>query len=171
MPPGENEMERWKRDFWRVNLALDMPDLVPPAVVWAVFDEDPVPGFEGTLRKDLDYHRRKLEEAGDPEEKRIARNVFLRVGWNHQFRQVTGDRVYLLGSAPNRSDCFSSNGPDGRKWFATKVVEIRGEPACWCLPVQVSISSEVDVQFDRSNQLDLARIYDRIVGSDTPHRQ
>ena len=171
MSISENEIEKWKRDSWLVNLALDMPDLVPPAVVWAVFDEDPVPGFEASLRKNLDYHRRKLEEAASEEGKRIERNSSLQVHWNRQFRQATGDRVYLLGSAPNRSDCFSSNGPDGLKWFATKIVEIKGDPVCWCLPTEVRTGSQVDVWFNRSNVFDLASIYDRIMGSDDAARQ
>ena len=163
-----NERKQRDQERWTLDLALDMPDLEPPALLWAVFDHDPVPGFEASLRKMLDDHRGRLAETEDEEAKRIVRNAYLQVHWNGQFREVMGDKVYLLGSAPNRSDSYASNEPDGTNWFATKAVEVNGDLLSWCLRIDVTTGSRSAVRFGRNNVFDLAAGYDRIM-ADASH--
>jgi len=160
-------MERWKRSTWRMAVNLDTPNLVPPTVQWAVLDKDPVPGFRARIKTMQGFYRRQLKRAKDEAETNLARSSQMTVGWNLGFRQVTGDKVYLLTSAPGAFHGLSSNTPDGRKWIVTKIVRIKGKPVCWCIPVEVEVGKRIQVTLGDDNMFDLESAFDRAMGEST----
>jgi len=153
----DEDMERYERETWRMSLSLDSPNLKPPAVQFAVFDRDPVPGFEAAVKKYRTYHHDQIEGAENKAKKPVARSSFMRITWDRGFRQITGDQLYLL--EPDGFHGVSSNGPGGTKWIATKVATVGGKPACWCIPVQVKTGKQIQVTFTENNMLDLESVF------------
>jgi hypothetical protein len=145
---------------WGIALSLDVPGLEPPAVQWAILDHDPLPGFKARVQKLRSLYRRQLERGGSPRD--IIRSVQMRNGWDSGFKEVTGDQLYLLTSAPGvpGSHNFSANTPDGRKWIVTKIVGIKGKLVCWCVPVEVKKGEQVQVSLTDGNRFDLGAAFD-----------
>lgn len=160
----EKQIEQWKRSTWRMGIALHAPHLVPPAVQWAVMDHDPLPGFAARVKQVKSQAMDQIDKAGDEEEKETARTASMTVSWDLGFKDVKGDNLYLLTSAPIQATVISSNGPDGKKWIVTKTVRIKGKPACWCLPVEVKTGREVHVTLSEDNLFDLASTYEKAMG-------
>ena len=155
------DVEQWKKTTWRINLNLDTPNLVPPAVQWTVLDKDAVPGFKARAKDMLNSQPRQTGQAGDTAKEEMNRRSQLMVAWEQGFRDVPGDKVYLLTSAPN---LFSSNGPGGSKWIITKIVQIKGKLLCWCIPVEVQTGKEVHITLSEQNALDPASAFEQAIG-------
>lgn len=92
--------------------------------------------------------------------------------WDLLFRAVTGDRVGLLvpfrstkRDSVTRAFAMSSNSPAGRKWLTTKIAFRADIPTCWCIPIATAIDAPVQVELRHENVLDLARLYEEILGS------
>lgn len=78
--------------------------------------------------------------------------------WATVFRKVTGDQLDQL---PSGGSLFcSSNRSDGKKWIVTKVVQIKGKPVCWCVPVEVKTGKEINVTLTEDNVFDLGSVID-----------
>lgn len=167
--PYEKNMKRWRRSTWHILLNLNAPTLVPPAVQFAVFDEDPVPGFRNRVKARREYNQKSIEEAKEAGKERIAHSVAMRRAWDSGFEAVTGDDVSLLVSAPSIFQGISSSGPDGRKWIVTKTVQIEKEPVCWYLPVDVKVGKETKVTLSEKNMFDLESAFERAMLE--PNRQ
>jgi hypothetical protein len=81
--------------------------------------------------------------------------------WAMVFRKVTGDRLDQL---PSGGSLFcGSNGPDGKKWIVTKVVQIKGKPVGWCIPVEVKTGKNSSVTLTEDNMFDLRSFFDSAV--------
>ncbi len=158
----DEDIEGWKRSTWQMTLNLDTTNLVPPAVQWTVLDKDPVPGFRARLKKAQAYHRKWLEQAGDEANNEAICSAQMTTSWDLGFKDVTGDKVYLLTTAPGVSHSFSSNGPDGRKWIVTKIVRIKGKPVCWCIPTDVKTGKQIEVTFGEKNVFPLEAVYGEV---------
>jgi len=160
----DEDVERCpKRSTWQVGLTLDTPNLVPPAVQWTILDKDPVPGFRARVKRAQSYHRKRLERAKDEAEKKQERSIQMTVDWNLGFKVVTGDKVYLLASSPGVSHSITSNGPDGRKWIVTKIVQIKRKPVCWCLPIEVKMGKTNQVTLTEDNIFGLEAVFDETI--------
>ncbi len=159
----DEDIERWKLSTWRMALSLDAPSLVPPAVQWTIFDEDPVPGFRARAKRMKGYHAEQLERAEDDAKKQLARSSQMAVSWDLGFKEVAGDKVYLLTSAPGVSHGFSSNTPAGKKWIATKIAQIKGKPVCWYIPVTVETGKEIQIMLTEDNMFDLESAFDKVM--------
>ncbi len=57
------EIEQWQGETWQIGVDLDMPRLEPPAVQYAVFDEDPVPAFTALVKRMSGHYRQQLKKA------------------------------------------------------------------------------------------------------------
>lgn len=143
------EKEEWLRKTWVIQLYLRVPGSAPFEVPFAIFDEDPVPGFKASVKKG---GRLFKEAVGD--ERRMA----MAAAWSMVFRKVTGDLLYQLPSGGSLG--CSSNGSDGKKWIVTKVVQIKGKPVCWCIPVGVKTGKEISVTLTEDNVFDLGSVLD-----------
>jgi hypothetical protein len=160
----DKDVENWERSTWRITLKLDTPNLVPPAVQWTVLDKDPVPGFGARVKQMQGYHKKQLEGVDDKAKKELIRSSQMTVDWDLGFKEVTGDHVYLVTSAPGVHHVLGSNAPGGKKWVVTKIVQIKGNPVCWCLPVTVETGRETQVTLTENNMLDLESAFDKAMG-------
>jgi hypothetical protein len=160
----DKDLERWKRSTWQMILKLETPNLVPPAVQWTVLDKDPVPGFGARVKGMQAHYKKQLERVDDEAKKKLLRSSQMTVGWDLGFKEVTGDQVNLLISAPGVSHIVSSNAPGGKKWIATKIVQIKGKPVCWSIPVTVETGKETQLTLTENNMLDLESTFDKAMG-------
>jgi hypothetical protein len=157
---SEEKLEEHMKTTWRMQLQLNMPNLEPAAIQWAILEEDPIPGYRQRLEVVRDAYKKLLVEAAK-EDKQIIKRSQMRAAWDSGFRQVTGDRVYLLTGKPGHS--FSSNGDAGMKWIVTKVIYVDEEAVCWVIPIDVEIGKSVDIEFSNDNVFDLTEIYNDIM--------
>ena len=148
---------------WRIKLKLDMPGLSPAAAIWTIFDKDPIPDFKERVKRVKELFTQDIESTAGEEEISIMTNAQIRVTWNAVFREVTGDRVYLLSGLPGTAQSFSSDTKPGLKWIVTKVVFVEGKPVCWAVPVEVKSDTMVDVVFDKDSVIDLVTIFSDII--------
>lgn len=147
---------------WRIDIKLDMPDLEPHAVQYAIFDTDPIPGFMKRVLMVRDFYHQKMDEAKDEDERQMWIHSGMRVAWDNGFEVVTGDLVYLLiGDAG-----YASTGPVGKKWIATKVVHIGGKPTCWLIPIEVKVGDDIDVVLNRDNTFDLVGLFEEAMAQE-----
>jgi hypothetical protein len=153
----------WHDTHFQGNEALDTPNLVPHAVQYSVFDKDPIPGFKAALKRMQSYHQKELEKCDTEASRKLSRSTYMTISWDGGFKQVTGDKVYLLTSAPGVSHSLSSNSQDGKKWVVTKIVRIKGRPVCWCLPVETTAGERIEVVVTEKNALHLAAFYDEMM--------
>ena len=104
---AQNEdIEGWERSAWRMNINLDAPNLIPPAVQWTVVDKDPIPGFGTKVKRMSGYRKEQLQRADDEAAKERIRSSDITVSWDLGFKEVTGDKVYLLVTAPDVFQAF-----------------------------------------------------------------
>ena len=128
---GDNQSQKTGAPSWTLWLDLEMPALVPPVVQWAIFDEDPVPGFTERLEGLDDLSEKQVAQTEDAAMKDAMRSSHLKAAWDLVFEKVPGNQVYLVTERPGTSHTHASTGPVGRKWIATKAVDIDGKPVCW----------------------------------------
>jgi hypothetical protein len=120
-------------------------------------DQDPVPGFTARIKRVRHLWEPQLRQTKD-EHKMIA-------AWDFGFRQVTGDRLYLLTSGVLSSPCgVCSNGADGKKWLVTKVASVDAEPVCWSIPVAVRLGGTSEVTLTDENTFDLSGAHQTALG-------
>jgi len=155
---ADEDIKRWERTTWRMNIGLDVAGLSPQAVQWAIFDQDPVPDFQARVKRMQSYYRKRIEGATDANAKEMERSIGMAVSWDQGFKQITGDRLYLL--ALGGAHVISSNGPDGKKWIVSKSVRIKGKPACWCIAVEVKTGESIDVWLTEDNAFNLGAAFD-----------
>jgi len=151
---------------WHMNMNLKTRHLVPPAVQWTVFDKNPVPGFRDRVRRMKAFYTEQLEQAEDANEKEIVRSSMMTVSWDLGFEEVTGDKLYLLTKARGVSHSYGSNAPDGKKWIVTKIVQIKGKPVCWCIPVTVETGKRIPIMLTDDNMFDLESAFDNAMRED-----
>jgi hypothetical protein len=141
-----------------------MPSLEPQAVQYAILDKDPVPDFAAQIKRMKAYSLKQLDKETNEAGKEQLREIQMTVGWDSRFKDVTGDKLYLLTKLPGNTysmNSMMSNGPAGKKWVVTKVVHIKGKPVCWCIPVEVKTGKRIDVVFKEDNTFDMQSIYDK----------
>ncbi len=143
------------RKTWQIAFDLDVPSLSPQAVQYAIFDDDPVPAFIAQIKRMRSHAREQLEKAHSEVDKEQVNAIQMEVGWNVSFKKVSADKLYLLTS--NAS--MMSNAPGGKKWIVTKAVHVKGEPVCWCIPVEVRTGELISVAFNEKNTFDLRTVY------------
>ena len=146
-------------ETWRMSMSLQGQVLATPAVQWAIFDYDPVPGFEARTKKTQWIYREQLRKAESEAAREDTRKEWMTLQWDSAFKEIPGDRLNLLTSDSHHP--IKSIGPDGKKWIATKVVMAKGKPTCWCIPVEVKYGEEIPVTLTDTNVFDLGSAFDR----------
>ncbi len=166
----DDRAREWNAKVWRINAALNMPDLDPEAVLVAIMDSDPLERYREALRKSLDILRQQVARETDPLQRELVRKAQMTSTWDRLFSAVPGDQVYLL-TAPRRKDgeiqvrtlAFASNAPAGRKWFVSKIAYLKDHPVCWSIPLDTETGKAVDAHLKPDNTLDLQKQFDAIV--------
>jgi len=163
-------MNTWRESTWRIITSLDVPDLDPETVQFAILDADPVERYRDSLTRNRETLRQSLADESDLDKRELMRQGQMTVTWDRLFSDVTGDRLYLLvpsrvkGSPLMMRGVFlSSNDTAGRKWLATKVAYRHQTPVCWCVPVETAIGREERVEVRSENTLDLKGLYDHFM--------
>jgi beta-lactamase regulating signal transducer with metallopeptidase domain/protocatechuate 3,4-dioxygenase beta subunit len=166
-PPGADAstMRTFLKSTWRVSMNLDLPELDPPAVQYAILDKDPVPGFRAGVQRMRANYQERLDRAEGKAAKDMERSSQMAVLWDLGFKDVTADGLYLLTSG---SSMISSNGSDGWKWIVSKTVRVDGKPICWCIPVEVKKGKEVKVTLTEGNAFDLSSTFDKAMQEADP---
>ena len=160
----DKNVERLPRSAWQLTLSLNAPNLVPPAVQWAVLDKDPVPAFRDRIKMMQGFIETRPGPTENEAQKELKRSAQMTVAWDTGFREVTGDQLYLLTGTPGDSHGFASNRSAGIKWIVTKIVRIKGKPVCWCLPVEVKPGEPIKVTLTEDNVFDLEAVFNDASG-------
>lgn len=159
-PRRDREIADFNRKTWRIAIDLDAANLDPPAVQFAILDEDPLPAFNAEIKRMHDYYHDREQQAENERLKKIQRTSAMTVSWDAGFRKVPGNELYLLTGGAANSHMMSSNGRGGKKWIVTKTVSADGTLACWCLPVEVKKGNLIRVTLTDKNAFDLEKAYD-----------
>ena len=157
---SEEKMEEHKKITWQMQLQLNVPNLKAEAVLWAVFKEDPVPGYKQRLEAAKDAYNKLFAETAE-EDKQLSQGCQMRASWDLGFIKITGDRVYLLTAKLSHS--FSSNREIEKKWFVTKTVYLDKKPVCWVIPIEAEIGESVDIELSEENAFDLSEIHNEVM--------
>ncbi|MBC8868766.1 MAG: M56 family metallopeptidase [Planctomycetes bacterium] len=145
---------------WAIAMSLDTPNLEPPAVQFAVFDKDPVSGYESWIKMMRTHVRTELEASVAKESRRSELMSF---GWDYGFKEVTGNEVALLTSTgPHRSATVGAAALNGsKKWIVTKITYIDKKPVCWCIPFTVKKGGKmIPVTLTEDNLFELGPTFD-----------
>ena len=145
--------------FWRVNITLDVPNLIPPSVSLAIVSKDPVPAFVARIKQVRDIYKKQSPET-DPIKNERLRSVEMSVNWEQAIHDVLQANERLNTLVPNGQHVSGSSGPAGKKWVVTRVVQINGKPICWYLPVEVKSGEEIKVTLTEDNAFDIGSLYD-----------
>ena len=164
----KEKYEQAMRQSWQLSIALDMPELEPQVVQYAVLDEDPVPAFTKQISVVQLSYRRDLTKADSEERKEQVRNSQMLVSWDFGFRKITADKLRVLtehSSSEFGAPAVASGSRAGKKWIVTKTVYIEGKPVCWCIPVDLTIGNKTEITLNANNVFDLRAAYDKAMGA------
>ncbi|HUI63578.1 MAG TPA: hypothetical protein VL126_01960 [Bacteroidota bacterium] len=158
MSQQQHSMDEFRKGTWRLKISLDAPFLRPPAVLWALFPEDPRKRFLDELQKMRSSFQEQVKAVADA----AIREQILRsqpaVTWDHLFKSVSGDKVGLLTYALDVVHLISSNDSGGKKWIVTKAVQTRSQVLCWCVPFDAVIGHESALTLNKDNVLNLIEL-------------
>ncbi len=154
-------------DAWTLHPVLSIPKLFPPAVLFSVFDSDPLEKYKEALER---LSQRLLDKQVDPPpglDPQIFQQGKLIVAWDTLFQEVPGNRVGLLYQNPEESRgngdadkqgvgqmvgvWIKSNAPAGPKWFVTRATRLDGKPVCWCIRIDVEKGKTSEVVLTEEN--------------------
>lgn len=150
-------------DAWGVIPRLEMPDLLPPGVMFSLFEEDPRGRYRAALQKLSGTEGRTGAVSHPALTPAMMHQLVLRAAWDSVFHEVRGDRMGLLCQHGGGSPEFSAEGPrswvvlikstdpPGRRWLATRATEYRGKTVCWCVPFDAVRGERVDIELSREN--------------------
>jgi hypothetical protein len=158
-PAKDHKVENQQYETWRMGMSLQASKRLPSAVQWAIFDHDPVPAFVARIKELRWLYREQLRAAKNEAAREEIRKGWITVQWDSGFKEIRGDRLYLLQS--DQPHPLTSNGPDGKKWIVTKVRMTKGKPVCWCMPVDLKYGEEIKVTLTDKNVFDLGSAADR----------
>ena len=159
---SDEKLAEYEKTSWQVKLDLDMPELIPAAVMWAVFDEDPISDYKHRVEELKDVYSQVLEGEEDKEQLDFLRDIQMRAIWTMLFEKITGDGIYLLTKVRNHSLASTRDG--GKKWIVSKLVYIDRKPICWVIPIEVEKGKTVEVVFSNDNTYDITEIYNEVMG-------
>ena len=151
-------VEEWNRKSWRIALDLRSPGPGPIAVPYTILNYDPVPGFKASVKKMQPFYREKGERAGNEVVWENERQARISLSWDGVFKRMAGSLLHLLVS--NSPVSSSAAEPDCKRWIVTRIVQIKGKPVCWCIPVAVKSGQEVKVTLAEDNVFDLGAAFD-----------
>lgn len=108
---------------------------------------------------------RRIQQHSGVAETDLARSSRMKVCWDLGFKEVTGDKVYLLTRAPGVTHSLSSNGAAGKKWLVTKIASVDNKPICWFLPIEVEVGESQHIVLNEENAFDLPEVFEAAVAS------
>ncbi len=160
-PYTEEEIAELKKTVWIVKIKLDTLSLKTPAVQYALFDYDPIPGFKKIVTGYSMVYNGMMAGVSKEERKPGLRRAAIRIKWDQLFEEIGGDKIYMITRGGTNSS--SSNGQPSKQWIVTKCISENSEPICWCIPVEPEIGKEVTVNLEKATTFDVADEFDRAI--------
>ena len=168
--------EEYARSTWQMAPSLDLPG-PRHHIQYTLLDADPRPELRRRMARHPVPELPKGEEPA-PAGNLTSRQAYLTGVWNGVFRQVTGDRVFLIVDDRATQTFTAANGthhatttrtfhavcsdePSGSKWLVTRGIPVQGRALAWCLEVAAQTGTMVNVTLARGNAIDLEEEYHR----------
>lgn len=166
-------MEDFKKESWRIRPVLDVPDQLPPAVMFSILDSDPRPKYRDVLNRKSQVQKEQKLEPTPHLTPQLMRQGLLSVAWDSVFHDVPGDKVGLVyrnfgrqvssevtsqGATPvtiTHMVGIVSTEPAGTKWLVTRASRFEERVVCWCIPVEVEKGKDTEVMLTGQNMIDL----------------
>lgn len=149
----EKEKSYLKDDRYVVVLTLETKTLKPPAVVYAVFEQDPMLLFKKDLTKSKDWYETAIKKSEKGKEKFII-NSTISCAWDRGFKLVSGRDVNLLCGTP-WSVMLNNPAEKGKEktiYLATKATYANiGEPIFWYFPIKIKAGEEREIVLTDKN--------------------
>ena len=163
----------FKKNTWRLQPELDVPDLQPPIVLFSVFDSDPRPKYRDNLQSASEKASTPIPDATADVDPQLMRHGQLTALWDSLFHEVPGNKINFLyydppakGSAKSKrakarkvtvrvATMLASNNPPGTKWVVTRATLYNGRSVCWCLPVTVTMGKTSRIRLTPKNMMEL----------------
>lgn len=158
---SDEEKAEFEKTHWQLDLELDTPELTTNAIMWAIFDEDPIPMYKQRLEKLKDIYSKALEIEENEAQLYYIKEAQMHASWNFGFAKILGDKVYLLTTVLDHG--FSSNSSGGKKWIVSKYVFIDGKQFCWVIPIEAEMGKTIKVVFSKDNLYDVSEIYNEVM--------
>ena len=160
-------LNEFSRDAWTLHPVLSIPKLFPPAVLFSVFDVDPLEKYQEALKRLSQLALDKQAEPPPGVDPQTFQQSKLTVAWDTVFREIPGNQVGLLYQNPEQTrgngDAgkqgggqmawvgIKSNAPAGPKWFVTRATQLGGKPVCWCIRIDVEKGKTSEVVLTEEN--------------------
>jgi antitoxin MazE len=160
---SKGKVDEWKASTWQLVPNLNLTELEPPAIQWALVNEDPVPRFVRQIKRRQATYAGRLADPPKGADAELARVALSQVAWNFVFRPTTGDEIYLLVSAVTRRSAYATSKIKERVWFATKPVELNGKVVAWSIPLQPEIGVQSAIELTLDNSIDLTSMVEEII--------
>lgn len=134
-----------------VYMRADVEHLASPLIPFAVFKNNPLPGFHAAQET-------RRENTSEAEEIELL--------WNRPFEELAGEQQYFLvawSAVPRISERvvaaaelavgIATPGPYYKRWITTRAASYRGEPVAWCIEVDMLGEQEevIEIVLDEGN--------------------
>lgn len=157
---AQSEIEEAGIEGWGIKMKLDMENLKPPVVQYAIFDSDPIKSYREHLKKLKEIINDDLQDCDDSES---AKRIWKKISWNNKFSEVKGSDVNLLYTVPGITQSLARGGRGGKYWFVTKVRRVNKEPICWVISLKAKKSQMLEIVLNKDNVYDLSTIFDEVI--------
>ena len=97
----DQEIEKIKKTTWCVKISVNVKDVYPQALQYAVFETDPAEIFEKHIMHVYKPGGKK------PAKERFMKNINMSVDWNMIFKKITADNLALLPLKTGGKNPFS----------------------------------------------------------------
>jgi hypothetical protein len=147
--------------YWSLKVGLDLnkEEMHPPALMFAVFSNDPIPQFINRIKRMHNTYTKQFDNETDHNKRESLRITQIEATWEMGFYDIKGSDVYLLFPTSNLSQVVSANSPEGKKWVVTKWLYYQGKNICWAVPVDVGANKSINLMLTANNALDLDSLY------------
>ena len=165
--------EYFMKESWGVHPVLDVPDQIPPAVMFSILDFDPRLKYRDILNQMSQALKERNMEPAAATTPQLMKQGLLIAAWDLVFHSIPGDKMALLyhdagsevsgeaadqrAKTPARTYAvmIKSTESAGRKWVVTRATFFEDRPVCWCEPVEVEKGKTIDVRLTVKKMIDL----------------
>lgn len=156
---SQEKTEKIKRDYWSLSVSLDVPELKPQALQYAVVDFDPIAQFKIKLRSRANFLWNMISKSATEEEKKKHIKFDINYYWGAIFEKIDGSHLYMMGNKTS----FSSYEQKPRKWFITKTTQLNENPICWCILLNPVIGNDTSITLTKENLCDLTDAFNEVM--------
>lgn len=160
---SQEKTEKIKRDYWSLSVSLDVPELKPQALQYAIVDFDPIAQYKVKLKGRAQFLLNMFSKSTNEEEKQKRIKSSMNYYWDAIFDKIDGTQLYMMGDKTS----FSSNEQIQRKWFITKITKLNENSICWCIPFYPVAGYDTSITLTKDNLCDLTEAFYEVMGKIT----